>query len=430
MTGSRSYRRRLISVIGVATGLFAPGVAQADVTVGGPLQLAVTETTLDGADDVSVSAVGGKIRISEATAATWNGFGDCMQIDPTTVDCTPPAGPPPIGGLLQVMLGNGDNRYSSAGLPFSGQSVTELVTTGTGVDRLTAGSTPVSFLAGAGDDFLTGGPDADGLNGEGGNDQIDGGDGDDGIAGGPGNDTITAGAGNDGATGDDGDDAVDGGADDDIVSGGDGNDFVNGEAGSDGANGDGGNDTVHGGADDDAVLGGTGHDSVLGEGGDDQMQGGSGNDSIVGGADRDIFDCGAGTDSALADEDDLFQLPNDCDQRGGVVTSQSVITKAKFKKKNGKRKLKSLTAKLELECPATQAAPCDGSVVVKNGRTAITNPASFSITPGELGKAKIKFTKKAAKDIAGKAFVPVIAVATTTIPAGPTVNSTPVALVG
>ncbi|HWO55931.1 MAG TPA: Ig-like domain-containing protein, partial [bacterium] len=82
-------------------------------------------------------------------------------------------------------------------------------------------------------------------------------------------DIITGGSGNDLIFGGTGNDTLNGGAGNDLLVGGDGNDTLNGENGNDWLIGGAGNDILNGGADNDVLIGGTGRDSLTGGSGND-----------------------------------------------------------------------------------------------------------------------------------------------------------------
>jgi hypothetical protein len=209
---------------------------------------------------------------------------------------------PEITGIVQVLLGSGDDRLDASGV------LTKPL-------RIYGGDGNDTLIGGAADDFI----DADGPEGRG-NDWIDGGAGDDVIyADGPegydpddafGRDTIYGGEGDDVIYGDGAE-----GSDDDFIDGGPGNDVIY----ADGAEGLAeygvyGSDTIYGGdgddqifADgaeeggDDVIYGGEGDDLIDAGPGDDFVDGGGGNDLIVGGPGADSLRGGPGDDLILSD---------------------------------------------------------------------------------------------------------------------------------
>lgn len=112
-------------------------------------------------------------------------------------------------------------------------------------------------------------------------------------------DIMTAGTGSDRLSGADGNDVLGGGAGhdtliggngDDFLLGGDGDDALNGSAGSDLIGGEVGNDRIDGGADRDFLYGDAGVDVLLGGDGEDYLDGGAGADRLFGGAGADQFE--------------------------------------------------------------------------------------------------------------------------------------------
>ena len=79
-----------------------------------------------------------------------------------------------------------------------------------------------------------------------------------------------------------------------------GNDLANkivGNAASNVLNGGGGNDSLYGGAGDDVLDGGDGDDTLIGDDGNDTLYGGAGADALVGGAGNDVLIGGPGADN-------------------------------------------------------------------------------------------------------------------------------------
>ncbi len=189
-----------------------------------------------------------------------------------------------------------------------------LMTSGAGLDRLSADGSrvsvgpvavPVSLYGGSGDDLLRGGAAADSLFGGDGQDGFDMGKapaGADVLDGGPGVDaadfsgrtaivrvTLAGGA-------DDGEDGegVDVRASVEIVVGGSADDVLTGNAQANQLNGGPGNDTLSGGAGDDFLFGGAGNDTINGDAGNDYIYGEDGDDILHGGDDDDLVDGNTG----------------------------------------------------------------------------------------------------------------------------------------
>lgn len=259
------------------------------------------------------------------------------------------------------------------GRPGEGDNVLpdiESVSTGGGNDVLAAGSNPVSFFAGRGDDTVAGSPGDDDLDGGQGTDSVAGGDGDDWLSDGDGratqfsntpqnnpvagNDVLDGGPGDDGLTADLGADVAIGGPGEDSFGGYDRRETLPADAdpatavrspvpvtvslddvANDGSAGEGDNiradiEEVWGSEGNDALLGSPGRNTLGGMGGDDVLNGGEGADALNGGIGNDTFsaidgftdtiDGGKGADSAQVD------LPGLQPQKADVVTNVETVT--------------------------------------------------------------------------------------------------------
>ncbi len=113
------------------------------------------------------------------------------------------------------------------------------------------------------------------------NDILTAGSGNDKLLGGDGDDILYGGAGNDRLFGDNGDDTLYGGTGNDFLYGGSNNDILNGESGRDSLYGGSGNDTLNGGSDKDYLYGDSGNDVLNGGTGNDRLYGGTGNDVYI-----------------------------------------------------------------------------------------------------------------------------------------------------
>jgi len=230
-----------------------------------------------------------------------------------------------LGDTIVLGTGNVTVRESAGtNLIFVRDAATagnNIVTGGTGGDRVMTGKGQDTLTGRAGDDLLAGGA---------GNDTLDGGDGDDQLDGGAGSDVLRGGAGSDTLDGGSSDDALDGGAGMDSLFGRGGNDtYVVDDSADivreDFAAGidDGGVDSVEafasfilgafvenlrlmgaaslsgtGNALANALTGNAGANELDGAAGEDVLNGGAGDDTLKGGAGKDVLDGAAGIDTA------------------------------------------------------------------------------------------------------------------------------------
>lgn len=265
---------------------------------------------------------------------------------------------------------------------------------GAGNDRIFAGAGNDTVCGGPGNDFikgqqgfdnLFGGPGRDVIFGNAGADEILGGDGPDVLWGGVGPDLLLAGRGND------------------VVNAGHGNDFAIGGPGQDRLNGSTGADELFGGLGPDIITGGKGFDELFGEGGNDVITGGPGDDLIFG---------DDGTDGCRVDWFDVFI---GC-ERGNILGGEGVVA-------NGATSIDvDLTPEFVLPSPDgpsyvlhVNAIPFPGETMTVSvfdaqqtlifqgtGRDDLftnvlifspTEPATISITGGEVGQAAFMKTK-------------------------------------
>lgn len=156
------------------------------------------------------------------------------------------------------------------------------------------------FEAGDGDDLLTSGSGSDRLYGGAGDDTISSGSGVDLLYGGEGDDRLsTVGPGSDELYGESGNDQLTSGSGQDDLYGGDGDDILRGGAGSDALYGENGNDFLDGGAQFDFLSGGEGDDTIIDGGSFDTCRGDEGDDTFLPTKDsmRDNFYGGDGIDT-------------------------------------------------------------------------------------------------------------------------------------
>jgi len=239
--------------------------------------LVVTDTAVDGQDDVVVIRTDGDMVIVETPghvlAATVG-----VSTDPHSVEVPLSE----ITGDVRVVAGAGNDRVDASG------SLHPV--------RLFGGADHDTLTGGAADDVLNGGGDDDVLAAGAGDDRVFGGGGRDHIAGGSGNDFLDGQGGRDVVHGDSGHDTVNGGSANDQLFGDTGNDRLNGDDGHDVINGNSGDDTAHGGDGNDVLRGGSGRDWLAGGAGGDRHYGQGSADTLHGGASNDQLNGGAGND--------------------------------------------------------------------------------------------------------------------------------------
>ncbi len=129
-------------------------------------------------------------------------------------------------------------------------------------------------------------------------------------------------------------------------------------------------------------------------------------DVVDGGAGRDQVDCGTGFDLALHDPVD--QLDANCERVGALLAAESAALTGKKKNK----------AKVAIECPAAEGAPCEGRLAfTANGKQ--VGKGTFNVPADKTKKAKGKLNKKGLKAIgnAGGSLLVSVTV-TTTEPGG------------
>jgi Ca2+-binding RTX toxin-like protein len=190
-------------------------------------------------------------------------------------------------GADSLIGGNGNDTYvidNAGDLIFDAGGIDTVLTslnthnlsTVTSVDVITfTGVGDVNLTANLLNNVITAGSGADRVDGAGGSDSIDGGLGNDSLLGGNGNDTLSGGDGLDTLDGGAGADRLFGGDGDDLLIGGTENDRLDGGAGADSMSGGTGNDTLDGGVGNDTIDGGAGNDVLV-------FAPGFGNDRVVG----------------------------------------------------------------------------------------------------------------------------------------------------
>jgi Ca2+-binding RTX toxin-like protein len=317
-----------------------------------------------------------------------------------------------------------------------------------GADKLAtaAGVTlPITVDAGPGNDTITGGDGADLLQGGDGVDTLNGGAGGDRILGNPGNDVMNGGGGDDvlvwnngdgtdDMNGDDGLDRIEnnlGAANDESKVKVDGGkvryDRVNAPFGLNIASSEvlelntfGGDDTLDvqpgvggliaivadAGSGDDRLNGGDEADHFFGGLGNDTLEPGAGSDAVDGQAGDDTLKVrdgagdhargGAGTDSAIADAADVL----DGVEKADVAKSAATIVRSK--KITSKLRRGVYTARIQLECPATETAGCKGTLALQTAKAvriggvklnAILATKSYALKAGQRKTVSVKLPK-------------------------------------
>jgi Ca2+-binding RTX toxin-like protein len=239
---------RLAALLALAAALLAsPAASHGKVRAEVSGQLLVV-TGGKGADRVTVSCVGGLVKVNGKDPRT--GAVECSRISE-----------------VDALTGDGNDRVDLSGVgPDTGFGQRDLPggfghgtgaagDLGDGQDRYIGGPSAFNLvLGGSGDDNMVGGRVRDSLQG------------------GSGNDRASAGAGRDVLLGNADNDKLNGGADDDLLSGNAGDDLLTGGAGA---------DLLGGGAGIDRLIGGPGPDELIGGAGRDRLKGGPGNDTLI-----------------------------------------------------------------------------------------------------------------------------------------------------
>ncbi len=282
-----------------------------------------------------------------------------------------------------------------------------------------ASAVPLGFFAngGLGDDVLTGGPGDDDLVGDHGNDSLRGGDGDDFLNGGGfgfstgGTDVLDGESGvdsasyfrdgavnvsldgqpNDGFAGE-GDNVIA-----EQVESGDGDDVLTGNAGANRLDGNDGNDLLSG------------------LEGNDVLDGGAGDDGLVGGPQRDDLWCGDSFDTATVDPRD--SVGAECERTGAEVEGGTATVSRKGR------------TRVLVECPAEEANPCTGQVVLF-ARNEPIGEGAFALGPNTLSNVRVKLSKAGKKLLdASRGTLLATAEAQTSEPIGTTIAEDAVFLV-
>jgi len=238
-----------------------------------------------------------------------------------------------------------------------GNTIENVVYTGTRSATLTGNNLANSLVGGRANDSLSG---------LGGNDTLLGNNGADTLLGGSGNDSLNGGSGSDLLDGGTGNDFLDGGTGEDLLRGGTGNDTYvvddpsdiiverNGEGtdwvkssvthalfqnvenleltGTAAIRGTGNTQAnrIVGNSAANTLLGLNGNDTLLGNGGNDYLDGGAGADSLSGGSGNDTLVGGAGDTLVGGDGDDLFIIDNSSTSLSGGAGTNTVLSSVSF----------------------------------------------------------------------------------------------------
>ena len=309
---------------------------------------------------------------------------------------------------LNINAFSGDDTLTSA----AGTTIPTTIDAGSGTDTITTGG---------GADLVQGGTGADTLNGGAGGDRIVGNPGNDTMNGGAGDDTLVwnNGDGNDQMNGEDGLDKIENnlGAADDIsalsVLNGKvhyartNNPFTLDVASSEvfELNTFGGDDTLttgpglgaliavvaDAGSGDDTFTGSDESTTYFGGLGDDTLDPGAGIGDMVDGQDgndtlkvrdnaADLARGGAGTDSATADREDVLVDVENQDVTAAPPAADTTGTAARVRNRRITSKLKKgvYTAKIRIECPASEPGGCSGVLALQTARKVRLGGTSFN----------------------------------------------------
>jgi Ca2+-binding RTX toxin-like protein len=358
-------------------------------------------------DVITLSTNGTTFTITDTGAGGVNTTdGECIEVNPTTVTCTPLPGDDVRG--FSANLDDGVDTFTNQNF------ISEFGDVGgfDGAKTINGGPGSQFLFGGIDNDVLDGGPGEDGLfdgSGEGesgtaGNDVLIGGEGidqteyfrQDGVA-----VTITLdGIANDGQAGE-----ADNVQVENVITG-LGNDIVVGDAGPNLLSGSAGNDLVRGGGGNDELLGdefGRGLLPIRG------IAFPVGNDTLEGGPGRDSLDCGRGFDVALREPAD--DVDTNCERIGAEVVGDNAAVSKKNK------------FKVLLECPASEGEACAGKLKITSSGKKV-GKGKFSVAADKTKGGKAKLSKKGAKKLrrAGGSLM-VTAIAKTTEPGGVAVDT-------
>lgn len=237
--------------LGVLVAIPEPAQATTAAVEGGWLKIVGTGAEAN-VITVTWQSDGSILVREEGTAASFSAGAGCTSTEPKAARC--------VGmHLVEVTLGDGDDRYLDSGLRFVSEVT---VYGGSGDDRITSMSGRNKyFYGGPGDDVLE-----DSWTTSNGSAWMDGGAGKDTLVDGPGFGRLVGRAGND------------------LISGGEGRDFLRGSQG---------RDVLRGGQQEDRLRGEEGADTLIGGRERDRLKSGPGADRINARDTRkDLVDCG------------------------------------------------------------------------------------------------------------------------------------------
>ena len=167
-----------------------------------------------------------------------------------------------------------------------------------------------------------------------------------------------------------------------------------------------GNDRLNGGDEPDTFFGGLGDDTLdPGAGVGDAVDGQDGNDTLnVRDNAADLARGGAGTDSATADREDILVDVESQDVTAAPASPDTQGTAARVRARRITSKLKKgvYTARIRVECPASEAGGCTGVLALQTRRTvslggtrfrAVVASKRYTLKAGQRKTLKVKLRK-------------------------------------
>lgn len=164
-----------------------------------------------------------------------------------------------------------------------------------------------------------------------------------------------------------------------------------------------GNDTFKGGDEADTFFGGLGDDTLEPGAGFDAVDGQDGNDTLtVRDGAGDLARGGAGTDSAQADAVDVLADVESADVAPGPDTKATAL-RVISRKITSKLKRGTYTARVRVECPASEAGGCKGTLALLTAKpvriggvkvpSALLVSKSYTLRPGQRRTLSMKLPK-------------------------------------
>jgi Ca2+-binding RTX toxin-like protein len=172
-----------------------------------------------------------------------------------------------------------------------------------------------------------------------------------------------------------------------------------------------GNDTFTGGDEADTFFGGLGDDWLdPGPGAGDVVDGQDGNDTLkVRDAAADLARGGAGTDNATADAEDILTgveradvTPIAAPPAGPAADTRGTAARVRGTRVTSKLRRGVYTAKIRVQCPASEAGGCAGALVLQTAKTITLDGVSFhaivaskryTLKSGQTKTLKVKLPK-------------------------------------